>query len=337
MVKKLWFLLLFSFLPFFSEIKSQQVEDLGYFGEIVDFHFMDSSTIAIVSNNFENHVSIFSLDTKKIIRQYIPKGRGPEEALSVESSALFEKMLYLKEPNGQITTIDLISHSIEEKFALPAQGNFMTVTKEILAFGSQFIINPNMVERSKFFIPIGYILNRETLQIIDTVKFDLKKLEIDGIRNVNHIENLFIKTYIQPVSSSEYFLAFEGDNRVFLINPTLSGSNSIIKEFKIDLPNIIQLKVIKNDAYGYGLRYPASLTNFFTYDTTSGKKIAFSYGNQLQKIPLGYAVYQSKNESFIYKNIKMNQEILNGTYSFKKKNDLILGYIDYFGNLFKFN
>jgi hypothetical protein len=326
------FLFLLISISFNFELISQQVEDLGYFGDIVNFHFIDSSSVAIVSNNFENHVSVYSLNTKTITRQYIPVGRGPGEALSIESSAYSENKLYLKEANGQITTIDLLTHEISEKFALSFQSNFMTTDADNLVLGSKFIVNPNYIDRYSEPIKVGHILDKETLAIKNTILFDLKKLKLSSIRNINQIESFLINAFIQPVSTSEYFLTFEGFNKIFVIDST-----SVVNELKITLPNIFPLSVVKHASYGHGVKSPASFSNFFMYNVSSEANIAFSYGNKIQSIPYGYAVYQPHLKNFSYNYIEFDPEIIDGTYSFKKYKNLILGYEKGFGNLYKFN
>jgi len=325
-------LLLFVFAISNQKLNSQHLTDLGYFGEIIDLHFLDDSTVIIVSNNFEKHVTIFSLATDKIIHQYIPEGRGPNEALSIESSALFRNKLYLKESNGQITTIDLKNDTITEKFVLPAQSNFMTINKENLVLGSKFIINPNMIKRLDLKLPIGYIIGKDKLQIQDTIKLDLKSLNLNTISDIRHIDNIFIKTYIAKISATDYLVALEGINRIFRINPSLPNSDIILKEYEIDLPNIFSLQVIKNETYGYGVKIPSTLTNFFNFVEDNESKVAFSFGNSLQNIPYGYAVYSPELDDFIYNNLSISD--LEGTFQFKKHGEILGGFEHSFSNLF---
>tara|TARA_R110002124_G_scaffold197895_1_gene364930 strand:+ start:261 stop:1292 length:1032 start_codon:yes stop_codon:yes gene_type:complete len=297
-------LLLFSVLFFISpNIFSQKILGDFFFGDIVNIHPINDEDIIVVSNDLDHHVFMVSLDDGKILKKYIPEGRGPGESLRIESSVLIENELYLKENSGQITIIDVLKSKIikEQIVRLPGQSNHLSFYENNLLSGTSFYVNPAFLRSKRSTLPLGYVLDRKTLEVKDTLFFDLKKSGLLEVSGISKIEFYSLESFFIQISETEYLFALKGLNKIHKMKKDESEF-SVSKTYNINLENNFNLKTIERSGVGFGIKIPASLNDFFILkDSKSGElKYSFSFGYNSQNIPYGYASYNNIIDEFEY-------------------------------------
>lgn len=300
---KIKLLLLFTFLFISLNIYSQKMLSDFFFGDIVNIHPVNGEQIIVVSNDLDHHVFKVSLNGEKILKKFIPEGRGPGESLRIESSVLVEKKLYLKEKSGQVTIIDIFKDEIvrEEIVRIPISSNHLSFYKNNLLTGVSFYINPAFLRSKRSTLPLGYILDKDKLQVTDTLFFDLKQSGLLEISQINKIEFYSLESFFIQISEKEYLFALKGLNKIYKMKKNKSEF-IITKTFDINVENNFELKVIERPGVGYGIKIPASLNDFFILQKNQDEspKYSFSFGFDLQNIPYGYAFYNNLIDDFEY-------------------------------------
>jgi len=258
--------LIFFLLHFPSTVSGQNsFQDLGYFHDIINVHEVDSGTIAIVSNGGSHHVTIFSTDEKRTAGSFIRNGRGPGEIMQAEASSLEHTddgtVLHIKDFAGKLVSLNLTT----EQIVTEIQTTFIH-TSNLDKIDGHFLLSRRIVLPAAHIsieneIDVGYIVEDETFQVTDTLRVPVKKLDISETNNLNRLNegtHIRLDTYVVALSNDTYLLGVQGNSSIFYFS-----KGEVSDRIVLNTDSTGKIEVVRNDAYGYGLRIPGLLNNIY--------------------------------------------------------------------------
>jgi len=257
--------LFFLHIPAFGQIET---EELGYFHDIIQVHEIDSSTIAIVSNGGTYHVTIYSLDEKEVISNLIRNGRGPGEITQAEASLLEHTdegtILHVKDFAGKFVSVNLDNEQVvnEVQTTLIQNSHLSRIDGHFIF--SKRIVLPALQVAMVDKIDVGYIVDDETFQVADTIRLPAHELDISDTSNLNRLNegtHIRLDTYLVSLSNDEYLLGVQGNSSLFFFS-----GGKLSEKAELNVNNTGKIEVVRNDAYGYGLRIPGILNNVYHVD-----------------------------------------------------------------------
>lgn len=245
-----------------------ETEELGYFHDIIQVHELDTSTIAIVSNGGTYHVTIYSLDEKEVVSTLIRNGRGPGEITQAEASLLEHTdegaVLHIKDFAGRFVSVNLANEQVvNEVQTTLIQNSYLSKIDGHFIFSKRIVL-PAIQVASVDKIDVGYIVDDETFQVADTLRLPAHELDISNTSNLNRLNegtHIRLDTYLVALSNDEYLLGVQGNSSLFYYS-----GGKLSEKAALNVSNTGKIEVVRNDAYGYGLRIPGILNNVYYVD-----------------------------------------------------------------------
>jgi|GEM_PF-1885776 WD40 repeat protein len=284
-------LLLLAFILFIStetfSQSYQEVISLGYFDSIVNVHEVNNSTILIISNGGTYHATLYNFKEGKVKDQIIRNGRGPSELQKVEASTIDTesdfKYLYLKGIGGKIIKYNLDKGELEiQRVSSMAGISYLEVFKDELVLSKKVLIPPKLLEEQDSLI-VGYVLDKNTLDLKKQIKISTLDLGLSGIEQSNRLDNLQVfnlDTFLSKITNELYLLATKGVNNLKVLSNT-----ELIKtiDLKEELP--YEIEVLNHSQFGYGIKTPGIINNVVK---TAEGIYSYSFGQPGGEIDSGY-------------------------------------------------
>lgn len=284
---KIAWLIVLIIIPFsgfeFSDVLAQS----STFGDASPKIYFDNFE-ALIGDRFlisqlsgEMLAQIYNAKDKKIVKDLIRSGRGPFELEYMGGMAFNRetKRLYAADlQNGKIVSFDDLGNPLTEKRLIIIYPRFIDAYKDELVVTSVARVGEGMPNRNRY--PISYLLDPNTLEISDTLFFDLDELDLERIKDFDKSPTFQVSPLV--VSSFKkglYLVVFEGFNKIFLINK----NSELVDEIGVNLNNIETPTVVKHPTFGYGQRIYSILNDY----TREGESIYFSFGHTTKNIPNG--------------------------------------------------
>jgi len=217
--------------------------------------------LAQLYNAKENHVE------KNLIRS----GKGPFE-LEFVGGITFNrqtKSLYIADiQSGKIIRFDERGKPLNEKKLGITYARKLDSYRDELLLTPGTIITEGTPDKSRY--TLAHLLDPVTLEVSDTLFFDLRKLNLERIEDFDKTNSFDLRPMV--VSSYEtgvYLVVFESFNKIFLINK----NSVVLDEIEVDINGIETPKVVRHPSFGYGLRTYTILNDY----VRRGDSIFFSF------------------------------------------------------------
>ncbi|MEX0595685.1 MAG: hypothetical protein WD512_04225, partial [Candidatus Paceibacterota bacterium] len=263
-------------LPVFilSSVLAQSVTNENISSQIYfeDFEALTDHRFLITQLSGEILAQIYNAKERRIEKDLIRSGRGPFELEFIGGMAFNRetKKLYAADlQNGKIICFDHLGNPVKEKNLK------ITYPQKVDAFGDELLvttiamIGKGMPNRSRY--PIAYLIDPNTLEVSDTLFFDLNDLNLDRIKDLEKSTTFRLTPLV--VSSFKkglYLVVFESFNKVFLINK----NSKLVDEIKVNVNNVEIPEVVKHPSFGYGQRTFSVLNDY----ARSEESVYFSFG-----------------------------------------------------------
>lgn len=247
-----------------------------------NFEALTGNRFVIAQQSGEMLAQIYNAKEKKIEQDLIRSGRGPFE-LEFMGGMAFNwqtKKLYAADlQNGKIVSFDEQGNSIKEKKLRVMYPRILDAFRDELVVTTIAMVTEEMQNRNRY--PISYLLNPNTLEISDTLFFDLDELNLNQIKDFDKKAEWF---RVSPLVVSSfkrglYLVVFESFNKIFLINK----DSELVDETIVNLYDIETPKIVKHPEFGYGQRIYSVMNDFIR----EGEVIYFSFGHDTQNVPNG--------------------------------------------------
>lgn len=246
-----------------------------------NFEALTSHRFVITQLSGEVLAQIYDAKEGKIEKDLIRSGRGPFELEFMGGMAFNRetKRLYVADlQNGKIICFDHLGNPLKERMHIIVYPRFIDAYRDELVVTSVARIGEGMPNRNRY--PIAYLLDPTTLEISDTLFFDLNELNMERIKNFDkpptfQVSPLVVSTFKKGL----YLVVFESFNKIFLINK----NSELVDETIVYLNNIETPTIVKHPTFGYGQRI-YSIMNDYIRD---GESIYFSVGHTSRNIDNG--------------------------------------------------
>lgn len=288
-------LFLFLFLIHIPAYCQGEIKELGYFHNIINVHELDSSKLAIVSNGGTHHVTIYSLDSNEVLSSFIRNGRGPGEIMRAEASMIEKSdngtLMHVIDFAGKFITYNLHTKQLVKE----DQTRFIQISN-LSKFENHFILSKRIVLPAGQLstinhVDVGYVANEKTLQVTDTLRLSISELDVYDTANLNRLnEGTYIRldSYLEPLSNNSYLLGIRGNSTAFYLS-----NGKLSDKVKLNTSNTGTIEVVRNEAFGYGLKIPGILNNVYhvnrdesTIQFSSDQQVS---GNDPQVISISHA------------------------------------------------
>lgn len=264
---------LFLLLSIFSnQLKSQNAnfEDFQALSE--NLFFLQTETKPIFG-------AFYNLEEDAVIRDVVKSGRGPFEienigAFTYDASS---NLLFIGDKtNGRFIAFNLNGEPIlENTLKIPYLINLDAYKGKLIA--TQGILLRDSKNLSRY--PLGFILNQSNLEVTDSLFFDLRKLNLDKIKNSFRVKIFSIRPQIIALENDLYLVSFQSISTIFLIDK----KSNILSSVFIEVPNFEGMKVVEHPSYGYGQTMYSVFNDFVRIENG----IYLSFGHKSKDIPAG--------------------------------------------------
>jgi hypothetical protein len=246
-----------------------------------DFEALSGERFLITQQSGEMLAQIYNVKEKKVEQDLIRSGRGPFE-LEFMGGMAFDwqtKKLYAADlQNGKIVSFDDQGSSLKERQLNILYPWIMDAFRNQLLATSIAMTGEGMPNRNRY--PIAFLLNPNTLELTDTLFFDLDELKLEQIKDFNNTDTFrFTPLVTFSFKKGLYLVVFESFNRIFLINK----SSKLIDVTAVNLNNIETPKIVKHPEFGYGQRIYSMMNDFMR----KGEKIYFAFGHSSKDLGNG--------------------------------------------------
>jgi len=265
---------------FLNSLAVVQIKDTDF--PVSSFSFISDSTVLLLADlSGQEKAAIYDLDTEKVIKRFLKDGRGPGEINVLGAHAIdrVNKNIFVSDLNsGKLLQFDENGSLRKEKTFSLQFLKTMSHTNSLLILSPALLISP-LELGSSIKKPIGYLVDEKTLEIADTLFFNISKLSLDQIPQIDKVRFIDIHPKVVKLQKDRFLVAFENINSVFLID---SNSN-LLSQKTINIPNYEPIEVVSHPQYGFGLRRRAVFNDFSVFKNT----VFLTYGDSHFNMPFG--------------------------------------------------
>ncbi len=261
-------------LPFLisSQLKSQNINFKNFQALNEDFFFLEQESKTVLG-------SYYHLGRDSVIKDILKAGRGPFEienigAFSYDNTS--ERLFVGDISNGKIISYNLSGVPIlENTLKIPYLINLDAYDGKLVA--SQGILLRDSKNLANY--PLAFILDQNSIEITDTLFFDLRKLQLDTIENSPKVKIFEIRPQVIALENDLFLATFQSVSTIFLID----SESDVLASATLKIPGFQGMKIIEHPRYGYGQIMYSVLNDFVRIKDS----IYLSFGHKSKGIPPG--------------------------------------------------
>jgi hypothetical protein len=246
----------------------QHTSDKIYFD---NFELLNGNRFLITQQSGEVLAQIYNAKDGNVEQNLIRSGRGPFELEFVGGIAFnrqTETLYIIDIQSGKIISFDERGKPLNEKKL------GITYARKLDAFRDDLLLTPGTIitegtpDKSRY--PLAHLLDPVTLEVSNTLFFDLRKLNLEHIEDFDKTNSFDLRPLvISSFQEGVYVVVFESFNKIFLINK----NSELLDEIEIDVNGIETPKIVRHPSFGYGLRTYTVLNDY----VRRGGSIYFSF------------------------------------------------------------
>jgi hypothetical protein len=180
------------------------------------------------------------------------------------------------------------------------------VYKDELILSKKILIPPKLLEE-KDSLTIGYVLDKNTLELKKQVKVSTQDLGLNGMAKSNRLDNLQVfnlDTFLSKITDNQYLLAVKGMNSLKILS-----NNKVTKTINFEDKLPYEIEIVNHSQFGYGIKTPGIINNVVkVVDGT----YSYSFGQPGAGISSGYLKISNVMEkpTVKKKSIRENNELI---------------------------